>query len=292
MAEADEQVNATPDTSKSEESIKDKKIATPEAKEVLSKKDKADINKRAIQSKQEKQDLVAMQKTNALDPIAYAQLKEVAQDYIDSQAVPASLKNVNQVLRVLQAANTLGVTYEDALSGMYYVNGMLNIYGKLTPTVLRNAGYNWDYYDEDENYTTVSLKLWKGGSKFDPESELMKPDPDTVSEFYKDTFTFEDAKKSNGANGVGFKDGKNRQRKLRYEALSLMIHTRVPHVLNGVAGIAEVSERYKEEMDEPRYQRVDKKNIQDRMEKDTVVEGEVIDQDFTPKPVEPVKEQG
>jgi len=281
--------NATQVKKSDEENIKSKKVATKEATEVMTKNDKREINKRAIDSKQQKQDLVAMQKTNALDPIAYEQLKTVSLDYIDSKALPSSLDNVNKVLRVLQAAQSLGVTYEDALSGMYYVNGQLNIYGKLTPTVLRNAGYTWDFTDEDDNFTSCTVKIWKGESKFDPESEKMIP-TENVTEFYKDTFTLANAKSSGYGGGVGFKDGKNRQRKLRYEALSLIIHTRLPHVLNGVAGIAEVSERYQEEMKDVNYKRVDKKNVMDRMN-DDAVEGEVIDQDFKPSPVNPVQEE-
>jgi hypothetical protein len=288
---------AEPTAESTENATQGKKSGDSNKKEVkiLSNKDIAEMKKRQQASIQEKQDRVAMQRTAALDPIAYEQLKVVAQDYMDSDALPSSFKNVNQVLRVLQAAKSLGVTFEDAMSGMYYVNGQLNIYGKLTPTVLKNAGYSWDFYDEDDEFTTCTVKIWKGGSKFDPEKEAMQPDPETTTEFYKDTFTLANAKASGYGNGVGFKDGKNRQRKLRYEALSLLIHTRLPHVLNGVAGIAEVSERYQEEFDQSnqaQYKKVDKQSIQDRMERADVIDVDDDDANFKPRPVQPVQEQG
>jgi len=298
MAQPEDTENATQEVKKSEDNIKDKNVATVEAKEVLSKKEKAEINKTAVASKQKKQDLIAMQKTDALDPIAYEQMKLLAKDYLGSDALPNSFDNELQILRVLQAGRKLGVTDEDAISGMYYVNGQLNIYGKLTPTVLRNAGYTFEFYEEDDESTTVTCKIWKGESKFDPELEKMIP-TENVTEFYKDTFTASQAEQSGymkkdkyGNAKVGWRDGKNRQRKLRYEVLSLIIHTRLPHVLSGVAGIGEVSERYQTEMNDVNYKKIDKKNVTDRMN-DVSIEGEVIDQDedFKPSPVKPVQEE-
>ena len=281
--------NATPNKQSDEG-----KTVTPN--DSMTKVQKAEIATEAYKARQQKNDLIAMQATNVLDPIAYAQMKEVAQSFYDAKAINKQFENVEQILMALMAGYQLGMTFQESVTGLYFVNGQLNIYGKQTPAVLRRAGWKHVFVDEVEGKSCTAI-IWKGGTVYDQDKQQMLPDPENIEEFYKDTFDISDAEKSGftvdnyGKKKVGWRDGKNVKRKLRYEVLSLIIHTYLPEVLSGVAGIGEVSERYQAEINETRNQRpsVDKANMQRRVE--GVIEGDTIgEESFVPKPVSKIPE--
>ena len=287
--------NTPEDTANAKPSKSSGVVKTNSPNDAMTKSQKAEIAKQAYDSRQQKNDLVAMQATNVLDPVAFAQMKEVAQTFYDAGAIGKQFENTEQILMALMAGHQLGMTFQEAVTGLYFVNGQLNIYGKQTPAVLRRAGWKHVFVDEIEGKSCTVI-VWKGDAKYDPEKEQMMPDPENIQELYKDTFDVSEADKSGfttdsyGKKKVGWRDGKNIKRKLRYEVLSLVIHTYLPEVLSGVAGIGEVSERYQAEINETRQSRVQKDNIQKRLD-DVSIEGEVADENFKPTPVKPITEQ-
>lgn len=171
-------------------------------------------------------------RTDVMDPIAYAQMKKIAKDMIESKSLPQSFTNAAQVQMALMAGHEMGMTTMESLNDLYFVGGKLQIYGKATPAALRRAGWRIKKFDETEDSCTATV--------YNPKTD----------EEITDTFTFKDAelsgfvKDSRGQVKMGWKPGANRKRKLRYAVLSQIIHTYLPEVLGSVAGIGDYSEDY------------------------------------------------
>ncbi len=173
-----------------------------------------------------------MTKTTAtMNPVEYAQMKQLAKDFMTSGAIGSSFQNENQVMMALLAGREMGMSTMESLNDLYFVNGKLNIYGKATPAGLRRHGWRIKFHDETDDSCSATVKNVK-----------------TVEEI-TDTFTFEDAEKSGFVKDkygvkVGWRPGANRKRKLRYGVLSLIIHTYLPEVIGGAVGIGEYSQDY------------------------------------------------
>lgn len=174
---------------------------------------------------------VRTQKTTVMDPVEYAQMKQISKDMLDSGSLPKTFNNVAQVQMALMAGREMGMTTMESLNDLYFVGGKLQIYGKATPAALRRAGWRIKFEDKDNECTATVTN------------------PKTGEEIV-DTFTFNDAEQSGfvkdnyGKLKLGWKEGANRKRKLRYAVLSQIIHTYIPEVLGAVAGIGEYSDDY------------------------------------------------
>lgn len=172
--------------------------------------------------------------TSVMDPIEYQQTRILAKDLIESGALPKTVRNQEQAIVMITAGREMGMAPFEAIHDLYFVEGQLNIYGKATPTALRRAGWRIEKYEETEDSCTATV--------FNPKT----------SERITDTYTFEDAELSgftkdrNGFLKFGWKKGANRKRKLRYGALSQIIHTYIPEVLGSCAGVGDYTEDYME----------------------------------------------
>lgn len=196
-------------------------------------------------------------KTSVMDPIAYSQMKQIANDMVASKSLPQTFTNAAQVQMALMAGREMGMTTMESLNDLYFVGGKLQIYGKATPAALRRAGWRIREFKEDENQCTATV--WN---------------PQTNEEI-TDTFTYKDAelsgftKDSRGNLKLGWKQGANRKRKLRYAVLSQIIHTYLPEVLGSVAGIGEYSDDYleAEKLDKEYRKAEEEEKRQEKLEK-------------------------
>jgi hypothetical protein len=168
--------------------------------------------------------------TGVFNPIIYQQFKVMAGDMARAGALPTGL-NAEQALVIMQFGSELGIKPFTALQSIYIVKGKLVLYGSMVISRLTEDGYRVDYEDkvsdkDDENSCTVTVI--KG------------------NEVLTETYTFEMARKSGytmGQSGIkaGWVVGTNRKLKLRYGAVSTLLKTKLPHLLNG-AEIKEVWE--------------------------------------------------
>lgn len=170
------------------------------------------------------------QSTSFLDPNLYIQMKALAQDFINSRAIPSVWQDASQVLVGLQTGVEMGMKPMEAMNSLYPVNGAINVWGKATTRRLKEHGWTIQYSDETQEICTATVT--KG------------------NESYTETFTFEEAKQSgytldrSGRLKIGWTPGMNRRKKLRYGVLSLIISTYIPEVLGSAMGIVEVSEDF------------------------------------------------
>lgn len=193
-------------------------ITTP--KSVLTDEDKRNLNL-----------AVLSETTNVMNPVEYEQIKKVAADFWAAGALAKSFENEKQIVMALLAGREMGMTFNEAVNDLYFVNGKLNIHGKATPAAIRRHGWRIKYKDETLESCTAVVTNAKTGEEIE------------------DTFTFKEAEESGftkGNNGLkaGWLPGANRRRKLRYGVLSLIIHTYIPEVVGAVAGIGEYSQDY------------------------------------------------
>jgi hypothetical protein len=169
--------------------------------------------------------------TDIFNPVVYQQFKVMANDMAKAGALPAGL-NAEQALVIMQFGSELGIKPFTALQSIYIVKGKLVLYGSMVVSRLTEAGYRVEYEDkvsdkDDENSCTVTVT--KG------------------NEVLTETYTFEMARKSGYTSGnkPGWVPGTNRKLKLRYGAVSTLLKTKLPHLLNG-AEIKEIWEDVRE----------------------------------------------
>ena len=200
-----------------------------------SPKDKTETQTPSVLSNEDKREItmsIRTTKTDVMDPVAYEQMKVISRDMMTSKSLPNTFTNVAQVQMALMAGHEMGMTTMESLNDLYFVGGKLQIYGKATPAALRRAGWRIRKFEETKDSCTATV--------FNPKT----------NEEIADTFTFEDAELSGfvkdkyGNIKIGWKEGANRKRKLRYAALSQIIHTYLPEVLGSVSGIGDYSEDY------------------------------------------------
>jgi hypothetical protein len=74
--------------------------------------------------------LVNTQKTGVIDPIAWKQIKGMADTLIESRALPQYVQNKEQAIVVMQAGFEMGMKPLESLNSLYLVNGQITIWGK------------------------------------------------------------------------------------------------------------------------------------------------------------------
>lgn len=164
--------------------------------------------------------------TSLLNPEIYVQMKILANDFINSKAIPQCWQTASQVLVGLQTGLEMGMTPMESMNSLYVVNGAVNIWGKAVTKRLRIHGFQIKYTDETVDHVTATITRGK--------------------EKYSFTFNYADAvasgytRDSQGREKIGWKAGQNRLLKLRYGALSALLKTEVPDVLDSLNGVAEI----------------------------------------------------
>jgi len=186
--------------------------------------------------------LVNTQKTGVIDPIAWKQIKGMADTLIESKALPQYVQNKEQAIVVMQAGFEMGMKPLESLNSLYLVNGQITIWGKALVKRFKIHGWTLSYKDKKDE-TTVTATNKKTG--------------ETVSEI----MTFQEAEESGytrsntGKLKFGWQEGTNRTLKLRYGALNKLLKTQLPEVLESAQGVAEV---YQDSLSPDQY-----KNIQE-----------------------------
>jgi hypothetical protein len=170
--------------------------------------------------------------TPYFNPVLWSQMKGMAATFVRSGALPKHLDTLEKVIVQMQTGIEMGMKPMESIQSLYIVNGNVNIWGKATVKALRKHGWTIAYPDETETSCTARVTNNETG------------------ETYEETFNYEDAVNSGytidsyNKEKVGWKKGANRIQKMRYNALSKIIKSYIPEVLEGVSDIQEVAEDY------------------------------------------------
>jgi len=175
-----------------------------------------------------------------LNPERWLQMEKLAQSLVMSKAFPQTIQNAAQAIVVMQAGTEMGLKPMESIMGLAIINGQVSPWGKTTVRLLKNHGWKISYRAVNE----------RGGGM---EATVTKDD-----ESYTDTLYFDAAVKSgythhNGQLKFSWKEGVNRELKLRYGVLSKIIKTYLPEVMESAGEIAEVAEDFEiiEQVEEP-----------------------------------------
>lgn len=191
----------------------------------------------------------ANSQTVFINPIAFEQIKQVANVLIKDGAISPDVKNSSQMIMKLQAGFEMNMKMTESLSSLYIVNGKVTIYGSAVTGRVRGGGWSIAYQEGGElNHEFCKAFVYKGGKpRYDEEFNFVgfKPE-DFPDEIYAETLTFEEAKSSDGGNGPGWKPGRNRKLKLRYGALASILKTYLPELLNGASDITEAADDFRD----------------------------------------------
>lgn len=158
------------------------------------------------------------------------QMERMSQTFIKSQACPRYIQNAPQLVMVLQTGFEMGMKPIEAMNSLYIVNGAINLWGKAVVRRLREHGWSIQYEMIAKNGGACKAIVIKG------------------EESYTETYHFESAersgytKDSRGGLKVGWREGVNRNLKLRYGAVSMIIKTYIPEVLGAASEVQEVYE--------------------------------------------------
>jgi hypothetical protein len=169
--------------------------------------------------------LVNTQKSSLIDPIAWKQIKGMAETLILSKALPQYIKNKEQAIVVMQAGHEMGMKPMESLNSLYLVNGQITIWGKAITKQFVKHGYKLSYKDRN-NETMVTAT--KGSDVF---NESMTFKEAELSGYTKD---------NSGRLKFGWKEGSNRILKLRYGSLNKLAKTQCAEVLDSAVGVTEV----------------------------------------------------
>lgn len=171
-------------------------------------------------------------KSNYFDPIVWGQMKEMSQVFFTSHAIPGYIANAPQLMMIIQAGYEMGMKPLEAMKSLYMVNGSINLWGSALIRRLREHGWVVGYKMSTENEGTCVATVTKG------------------KESYSESYSFTSAEKSGytkdskGNLKVGWRVGVNRNLKLRYGAISMIIKSYIPEVLGSASDVAEIVEDY------------------------------------------------
>jgi len=177
--------------------------------------------------------------SEVFNPIVYTHMRRLAEDMIKAKALPRGIETAEQAIVIMQFGSEVGIKPLTALQSVYIVNGRLTMWGSMVISRLTNSGYKVEYSNETDNSCTV--KVSKDGME------------------YAETYTYDMADKSgytrsSAGEKVGWKLGTNRKLKLRYGAISMILKTYLPHLLNG----AEITEVWQDVESKPELPRPNK----------------------------------
>lgn len=94
---------------------------------------------------------------NFLNPKLWSAMKVVAETFMQAGALPASIKNAQQLLMMLQAGYEAGLQPLEAIKSFYFVNGNLALYGEMAITMVIRAGHKIEWGTCNDKTATVTI---------------------------------------------------------------------------------------------------------------------------------------
>ncbi len=170
------------------------------------------------------QDIIDYNKRSAyefMNPERWALMKQVANTFVESGAVPAGIKNGHQMAMVMQAGYEAGLQPIEAMNSFYFVNGKISLYGEVAIALVRRAGHTIEW--GTCNDVTATCKITRCDTK----------------ESLEQTFTMQMAinRKLTSKGGAWISAPDNM---LKFKAFWAVARFLVPDALHGVPGKEEL----------------------------------------------------
>lgn len=156
-----------------------------------------------------------------MNPKRWQVMKAMSDTFINSGAVPASIKNSAQMMMVMQAGYEAGMQPLESLNAFYIVNGKLTMYGDAVTSQVLKAGHIVEWGTCDDKTATVTITRGDNGAKM------------------TGTFTIEEATRKGllqtAQGNVNTFWQKYPENMLKYKALGKIVDFIVPDALRGIS---------------------------------------------------------
>lgn len=156
-----------------------------------------------------------------MNPKRWQVMTAMANTFISSGAVPASIQNAAQMIMVFQAGYEAGMQPVEALNAFYIVNGKITMYGDAVTSQIIKAGHTVEWGDCDSEKAEVTITRGDNGKSMTGKFTI-----DMAQK--KGLFTT-----AKGGENVFWK--KYPENMLKYKALGLIVDFIVPDALRGVS---------------------------------------------------------
>lgn len=156
-----------------------------------------------------------------MNPKRWQVMTAMAQTFINSGAVPASIQNAAQMIMVFQAGYEAGMQPVEALNAFYIVNGKITMYGDAVTSQIIKAGHTVEWGECDDRQAVVTITRGDNGKAMTGKFTI---------EMAEKKGLFKTAK---GTDNIFWK--KYPENMLKYKALGLIVDFIVPDALRGVS---------------------------------------------------------
>jgi hypothetical protein len=100
-----------------------------------------------------------------MNPKRWQVMKFMAESFIQSGALPSTIKNAPQLIMVFQAGYEAGLQPLEALNSFYFVNGKLSMYGETVIAQIIKAGHEVIWGECNDKTATVTIKRGDTGKE-------------------------------------------------------------------------------------------------------------------------------
>lgn len=114
----------------------------------------------AVQEPRASQAVVDNAKARALEfvnPETWKMMTLMANTFMQSGALPASIKNAAQLIMVMQAGHEAGMKPVEAMGAFYFVNGKLSMYGEMAIAQVLRHGHKVKWGECNDRTATVTV---------------------------------------------------------------------------------------------------------------------------------------
>lgn len=148
-----------------------------------------------------------------MNPVRWKAMDVMARTFMQSNALPSTVKNAPQLMMILQAGYEAGMQPIQAINSFYFVNGKLTMYGPEVIAQVMRAGHKVEWGHCDDKSATVKITRKDGTGS------------------YEDTFTWEQAKARGLVNAVYTKFPNHM---LKYKVFSMVAKFVCPDAIGNV----------------------------------------------------------
>ena len=156
-----------------------------------------------------------------MNPKRWQVMTAMAQTFINSGSVPASIQNAAQMIMVFQAGFEAGMQPVESLNAFYIVNGKITMYGDAVTSQIIKAGHTVEWGDCDDTKAEVTITRGDNGKAMTGKFTIDMAEKKGL---------FKTAK---GTDNIFWK--KYPENMLKYKALGLIVDFIVPDALRGVS---------------------------------------------------------
>ena len=149
-----------------------------------------------------------------MNPKRWSMMEVMSKVWMNSGAIPSTIKNAPQLMMVLQAGYEAGLQPLESLAAYYFVNGRLTMYGEAVISQVVRAGHIVQWGECNAQTATVKITRKDNGANFEQ------------------TFTIDQAR----SRGLAGKDVwiKFPESMLRYRVFGMVARFIVPDALHGI----------------------------------------------------------